>query len=159
MKALVLVMNVSWPDLWRIKIWLCSKWLKRKLSRFSWLFALSYTLQSTGKCSCELWECSLLKTASLTKLFLVPEMCGVWKNSAPQPQHHNGSSHQEVLTAAPASTDCWPFTEVVGEVLFQVTPKGWQRWGSSSKLGISKGVLGISAERAGWKHIQFLHLK
>lgn len=42
------------------------------------------------------------------RLFLLPEMCGVKKNSVPLLQNYNGSFHQEVLMAAPASTDWWP---------------------------------------------------
>lgn len=40
-KALSLVMNVSQPNLCRMGYWPCSKWLQRRLPRFSWLFALS----------------------------------------------------------------------------------------------------------------------
>lgn len=54
------------------------------------------------------------KVPSLTRLFLLLEVCFIQSNSALQPQNHPAVSCIEMLIATPASGDCWPLKDVVG---------------------------------------------
>lgn len=77
----------------------------------------------------------------------------VQSNSSLQPKNHSASPCKEVLIGTSASTDCWLFKGVAQELVFQIIPKGQQRWRSFSEPGSSQGALSVGAERAAWKCI------
>lgn len=84
-RALALVMNVSWPDLWRMGYWPRSKWLK-----IAQVFlVVCFELCVTQPWRVQLWaiDCSLLEKVSAfpDKAFLLPETCVAQSNSALYP--------------------------------------------------------------------------